>query len=69
MNHLHERSMHQKFAPREITPSGEMADWEIENDDQGVPTRSSEDQSQTEDVCRDEFEKWLDAGGSLDRES
>ena len=46
-----------------------MADLSADFDNQGVETRTSNEQEQTEDACRETFEDWLNADGTLARES
>lgn len=47
---------------------GPMADFTSSMTDENVATRTSEDQSHTEDVCLQAFEDWLNADGSLARD-
>ena len=46
-----------------------MADWMASTSDEGVETHTSNEQANTEEACRDVFEDWVDADGSLARES
>lgn len=47
----------------------EMADFEDDTTDEGLPTRTSVEQQSTEKVCREAFEEWVNADGSIAREA
>ena len=49
-------------------PRHGMADFNASTPDDNVPTKTSVEQSHTEDVCFEVFEDWLNADGTLARE-
>ena len=46
-----------------------MADFTLTTEDEGVPTHTSDEQQRTEETCRDAFEQWLNADGSVARDA
>ena len=63
------RQVSQEQCVRPQSPPTQMADWNAIFDDEGVPTRTSTEQEQTESACEQTFAEWLNMDGSLSRES